>query len=54
MHKTPWKKVPEHGHVIFERTEFGERRDLPTDFVVEVEPKSEPKKFDPTEPRKLY
>lgn len=37
LHGTPWREVPVSGHVIFERTEFGERRDLPTDFILDVE-----------------
>lgn len=37
MDGTPWKEVPRHGRVIFERTEFNARKDLPTDFIVEVD-----------------
>lgn len=36
IHGTPWREVPDSGMVIFERNEFGDRRDLPTDFIVEI------------------
>jgi len=38
IHGTPWRELPEAGgSVIFERNEFGDRRDLPTDFIVDVQ-----------------
>ena len=38
IHGTPWREVPASGMVVFERNEFGDRRDLPTDFIVDLAP----------------